>query len=100
LSRPPQAITTVNPKWPSAKNLGPHYLVTLEFTVETDGKVRDIHAVGSMQEEHFVAEAKDAVGQWQFEPGEKDGAKVVTHLRITIPFKAVTKDTRPSAFEK
>jgi TonB family protein len=99
LTTPPKAIKTVNPRFPEAVRRQPHYLLTINFTVDAEGKVRDLYPVGT-QDQLFVNAARDAVFQWQFEPATKDGVAIASHVQMVIPFKTVSKEVSPERFSQ
>jgi protein TonB len=64
--------------------------VLVDFIVDTDGNVRNAHAVRSSRHE-FEDNAVTAVGKWKFVPGRKDNHVVYTHMQVPILFN-ITKD--------
>ena len=59
--------------------------VVVEFVVDTNGDVRDAHAVRATGPA-FEASALEAVNQWKFQPGRKDGQAVNTRLQVPLVF--------------
>ena len=59
--------------------------VVVEFVVDTNGDVRDAHAVRATSPA-FEASALEAVNQWKFQPGRKDGQAVNTRLQVPLVF--------------
>lgn len=86
VDRQPQVKTRVGPVYPFAmRRAGVTGRVVIEFTVETDGSVRDVIAVESTRPE-FEAAAIDAVSKWTFSPGIKNNREVRTRLRVPLVF--------------
>jgi TonB family protein len=83
---PPRVINRVDPVPSDAsRQLLRHGLVQLEGMVETDGRIdrlRIVQGVDPDLDQHAV----DAVKQWQFEPGKKNGQAVPVRLVIDIKF--------------
>jgi TonB family protein len=83
----PSLVSKVEPEYSeearAAKYMG---TVLLKVVVDVDGKAKDIqvaNALGMGLDEQAVL----AVRQWQFKPGEKDGAPVPVQAQIEINFK-------------
>jgi TonB family protein len=83
---PPRVIHRVDPTYSdAARQTQQHGLVQLEGMVETDGtidRLRIVQRVDPDLDQH----ALDAVKQWQFEPGRKNGQAVPVRLVININF--------------
>ncbi len=82
----PKPTFQAQPTYPAAfrkSGMGGEALV--KFVVDTQGKVRNAVAVSSTHAE-FEAAAIEAVGKWQFDPGQKDGRKVNTEMQVPIVF--------------
>jgi protein TonB len=62
--------------------------VTVVFTVDTEGNVRDAKILRSTQRE-FEASALQAVLQWKFKPGKRAGRVVNTRMSLPIEFTLV-----------
>lgn len=60
--------------------------VDLEFTVATDGNVRDIVVVGAQPNGVFDRAASDAVARWRFEPVVVAGAPIEQRARVRLRF--------------
>ena len=73
---------------PSALRMGLNGRVLLEFIITTEGRVINIQVVQS-SDPIFETYAIDAVRQWTFTAGEKDGKKVNTRTRVPIPFNVL-----------
>jgi TonB family protein len=87
LSKPPRLTRPVQPIYPYAMRLaGLDGKVLLEYVVGPDGRVVDAFVVKS-NNPWFERPALDAVFQWRFAPGEKDGRKVFTRVQQVITFQ-------------
>lgn len=64
--------------------------VLVGFIVDSNGAVRDAHAIRSTQRE-FEAAAIQAVSKWTFRPGRKGGRAVNTRMQVPIVF-SITED--------
>jgi protein TonB len=74
------------PRYPAkAKASSIEGFVLLEFIVDQNGDVESV-VVKDSSHSLFEAAAVDAVRNWVFTPGEKDGRKVRTRCRQKIPF--------------
>jgi TonB family protein len=83
----PKPVATVKPLYPAElKASGTTGDVTVRFLVGADGTVADCAVV---QSDHpaLSAAAVEAVKQWRFQPGVKNGKPVATQLQITLPFR-------------
>lgn len=83
----PRPIATVKPLYPAElKASGTTGDVTVRFIVGVDGTVADCAVV---QSDHPVlsAAAVEAVKQWRFQPGVKNGKPVAAQLQLTFPFR-------------
>jgi protein TonB len=81
LTKKPQAVKTVAPAgYPKGKE----GLVSVEIIIGKDGKVMEAKVKKSTDVD-LEASALEAVKQWVFTPGEKDGGPVAT--RVTVPFR-------------
>ena len=58
---------------------------TLSLVVDAEGKVHDVQVVKFTHQE-FADAAIEAVSQWQFDPGQKNGANVNTRVTVPINF--------------
>lgn len=82
----PSVISSKPPAYPSelrAKKVEGE--TVLSFVVDPIGAVRDLSVVRSTGPE-FSQAAVDAVSQWRFKPGTKDGKSVACHVQIPIVF--------------
>ena len=81
----PRLIKEVKPVYPpEAKQAGVEGSILLAVTVGTDGKVGEVTVQKSVPE--LDAAAVDAVRQWEFEPGKRDGIAVSVVVDVEITF--------------
>ena len=59
--------------------------VLVDFVVGTDGSVINATAISS-SDKAFEASAVEAVSKWLFQPGQKDGNVVNTHMQVPIVY--------------
>jgi protein TonB len=88
LDQKPRPILTVEPSYPAElrrKRL--QGTVSVVFLVGTDGRVRNAQ-VEKSTDPVFDRPALDAVRQWKFEPGTRNGQKVEFKMRQPITFRA------------
>jgi TonB family protein len=82
----PVAIDQMRPKYPPEyQKTGQGGEVLVDFVVGTDGSVINATAISS-SDKAFEASAVEAVGQWLFQPGQKDGNVVNTHMQVPIVY--------------
>jgi len=82
----PKFIRGVNAVYPlEERKKGIVGIVTVQFIVDTNGKVVSAKAI-SYPDQVLAKAAVDAISQWEFLPGEKNGRKVNTRLEETITF--------------
>jgi periplasmic protein TonB len=61
--------------------------IGLEVVVRADGTVGDVRVVRSLDKEHGLDdEAVNAVKEWRFAPGTKDGAAVPVLVEVEMTF--------------
>ena len=85
VDRIPQPIYRVAPVFPyEMKQAGISGAVTLLFICDSQGRVKQVRIRSSSHRE-FDQAAINAVRQWKFEPGMKDGQPV--NVRMLIPFR-------------
>ena len=84
LDENPEPIKRVQPKYPySMKRLKRNAKVRVEFVIDIDGTVLNPIMVESSNP-RFNQSALDAIVQWKFKPGIKDGVPV--RAKVAIPF--------------
>ena len=87
LDKKPQARSQIAPRYPfELKRQGISGECTVQFFVDENGVVSDPVEVSASHRE-FVKPCIDAVLQWRFSPGMKNGRKVATRMQQTFPFK-------------
>ena len=92
LDQVPRPRFQARPQYPrEMRQAGISGQVVVDFIVDQNGNVQNASAVKSSQKE-FEAAAVDAVSQWKFSPGRKDGREVNTHLQVPIVFSLAKKD--------
>ena len=70
---------------PAARRQGLQGRVTAEFIIDERGDVMQVTITRST-DPVFEKPTIDAIRSWKFTPGEKDGRKVKTRTRVTIPY--------------
>lgn len=86
LDRQPRAKSQARPAYPAElRKAGVSGEVVVDFVVDAQGAVAEASPVNSTRRE-FESAAIEAVRQWRFEPGQKDGRPVSTQLRLPIVF--------------
>ncbi len=86
LEKKPMARRQLPPRYPSkAKRMGLEGFVLAEFIVDQNGNVESV-IIKDSSESLFEAPTIEAIRNWVFTPGEKDGRKVRTRVRVKIPF--------------
>lgn len=82
----PSPIDRASPKYPDAfRATGQGGRVVVDLVVGADGNVSNAHVANSSNSE-FEAPAVAAASQWLFQPGQKNGEPVNTHMQIPIMF--------------
>jgi RNA polymerase sigma factor (sigma-70 family) len=82
----PVPIDQMRPKYPPEyQRIGRGGDVLVDFVVGTDGSVINASALSS-SDRAFEASAVEAVSQWLFQPGQKDGNVVNTHLQVPVVY--------------
>lgn len=78
----------VSPEYPAdAAARGVEGYVTVEFTVMTNGRVKDLSVVESNPRRMFDSAARDAVRRWQFDPATQSGVAVESKSRVRLDFR-------------
>ncbi len=87
LDKRPQARSQMAPRYPfELKRQGISGECTVQFIVTSAGEVADAVVVSSSHKD-FEKPCLEAVMQWKFTPGMKDGRKVTTRMQQMFPFK-------------
>jgi TonB family protein len=95
LDQAPRAKSQARPQYPVAlRTEGVEGQVVVDFIVDRNGNVQNAFAAKSSRPE-FAAAAVEAVNQWTFSPGRKDGRDVNTHLLVSIMFTLNNKKDAP-----
>jgi len=86
---PPRVVKHVNPQY----STGSHGIrvqgsVLVETVVSSHGEPKKTHVVRGLDKD-IDAAAVDAVNQWQFAPGKKDGKPVAVIVQIEIKFHSM-----------
>lgn len=82
----PKLIHYVEPEFSgSSKEAFVEGVVRLSVVVKTDGLPTEVHVIHGLNtdEDH---RAVDAVAQWRFKPGTKDGQPVNVHVTVEVEF--------------
>ena len=84
----PAPIKQVRPEYTdAAKDARIEGSVLLECAVMTDGRAARIRVVKSLDTVHGLdASAVEALRQWQFRPGTKDGKAVAVRVHVEMTF--------------
>jgi protein TonB len=86
LDQAPVILSQPLPQYPaSLLRSGAAGAVTVVFVVDTDGVVRAPRVLAATKTELAVP-ALQAVAQWKFRPGRKDGRAVATRVEVPIAF--------------
>jgi len=88
VDRPPRAIVQTPPQYPhQAIRRGTEGFAELRFTVTDQGTVTDIQVADAQPAGVFDAAATEAVRNWRFEPGARNGQPVAVWVQIRLDFK-------------
>jgi RNA polymerase sigma factor (sigma-70 family) len=95
LDRQPTPRSQARPVYPAEmRSAGAAGEVVVDFVVDVNGDVQNAFALRSSQRE-FETAAVEAVSKWKFQPGQKGGRTVATHLQVPIVFNAIRQDATP-----
>jgi periplasmic protein TonB len=87
LDQQPQLRVPVQPNYPAdLKRQGIEGSCTVEFIVDSNGKVVQAQVISATQRE-FENPSMQAVLKWQFRPGKKGGRAVNTRCQQKLDFK-------------
>ena len=99
LDRRPEVTTQVAPDYPfSLAHSGYKGEVLVDFIVDKEGNVVRANVTRSTHPD-FEAPAVEAVLQWKFKPGIKDGHPVYVHMQVPIMFQAERIPDHPGGYE-
>jgi protein TonB len=88
----PRRLSTPLPVYPAwARSRRIEGSVALRYTVDEDGRVRDVQVEEVTGDERFAAVAREAVAVWRYEPGQIGGRKVRVALLQTVRFRLVDR---------
>jgi TonB family protein len=73
--------------------------VLVDFTVDANGEVVDVHATGSTRPE-FEKAAVDAVKMWEFRPGESNRQRVNSPMRVPVIFRMEAMKSEPPELDR
>lgn len=94
LDRQPVPTRQPPPTYPHAlRAAGERHEAVVEFAIDAEGLVREVKALRSTHPDIATA-AVEGVSRWQFQPGEKDGAKVNVRMQMPIVFKVSKEATK------
>jgi TonB family protein len=100
LDQAPRAKFQARPSYPpEMRAAGTSGEVVVDFVVDANGDVQKAYAMRSSQRE-FEAAAVEAVSKWKFQPGQKGGRAVNTHLQVPIVFTLNGAPTAPALMPK
>jgi len=86
---PPRVTKQVNPQYsPGSRGIRIRGSVLIETVVSSRGAPKKTHVVRGLDKE-IDAAAVDAVNQWLFEPGKKNGKPVAVRVQIEIQFHSM-----------
>ena len=85
----PQPLRTVAPKHPwTLRRAGISGLVNVQCLVDAAGSVKTLTVIDST-DELFVKPTVDAIKQWTFTPGTRDGVPVAMRVNIPVAFTLI-----------
>jgi len=89
----PVVIKEQDVAWPRAARFSRRQgIVIIQATVDTDGLVEDVMVLRADDEEFGITQAViDAVMQYRFKPGTKNGVPVKTHTTVTKAYRFVVR---------
>lgn len=92
---PPVKVRDVAPLYPTAlRERGIEGVVTLEATVDTEGRVKDLRVVSAPHPE-LEQLAADAVRAWEFTPTYLNGRPIDVHVNTVVRFGVATPTPSP-----
>jgi protein TonB len=84
---PPRVLQKVEAQYPDeARDAKIEGSVLLSVVIRPDGLAHDINVI-TAPDSGLAAKAVEAVGQWKFQPGTKDGEPVAIKATIEVNFK-------------
>lgn len=85
---PPRVTKQVYPQYSSSRGVGVEGSVLIETIVSSQGTPKKTHVVRSLDKD-LDAAAVEAVNQWLFAPGKKDGKPVAVRVQIELRFHSM-----------
>lgn len=80
-------LTSYEPKYPSsAKRKGLELDVLVSFTIDRNGRVKNIEFERKNKVNYFRSSIKDAVEKWRFQPALENGERVESHMSKIFSF--------------
>lgn len=80
-------VKTVNPVYPSvAKRKGIEIDIKVNFTIDINGRVKDIDIVHQHKANYFKSAIRSAIKQWRFLPAKLDGLPVESQMSKVFAF--------------
>lgn len=87
LEKRPELVASVSPKYPpELRKARVEGSVTIVFVLDETGRVEDPRVENSSRSE-FEQPALEAVRQWKFKPGMREGAAVRTFMKLPMRFR-------------
>ena len=94
--QPPVAMSKVQPEYTrQAKNAGIEGTVLVYAEIGKDGRAHRMRVLKGLGY-GLDARAIDAVGQWRFRPGTKNGLRVATPATIEVKFRLADVAASPA----
>ena len=82
----PRPVKRIPPTYPAAlRDFGITGRARVGFVIDAEGKVVEAKVLSSTHDA-FAQPALDALAQWQFAPGQKNGAAVNTRVQMDLVF--------------
>lgn len=84
----PVVVRRVNPTYtPEAQEQKIEGIVGMTAVVHADGHVGDVRVTSSLDAKHGLdQQATNALKQWEFKPGTKDGQPVSVRIKVQMMF--------------
>jgi protein TonB len=89
----PRPMKQVPPAYPAAlRDFGITGRARVSFVIDAEGKVVDAKVLSSTHDA-FEQPALDALAEWKFAPGQKNGAAVNARVQMVLVFELERDDT-------
>lgn len=80
-------LNSINPVYPSlAKRRGIEMEVMVDFTIDRDGKVKDINFAQQSKLIYFKSAIRSAIRKWRFDPATKNNRKIESKMTKIFSF--------------